>query len=416
MQVEHTVTEEVTGIDIVRAQILVAEGATIAEATGKPSQADVTLNGHAIQCRITTEDPQNNFIPDYGRITAYRGATGHGIRLDGGTAYSGAVITRYYDSLLEKVTAWAPTPEMAIARLDRALREFRIRGVSTNIAFVENLLKHPTFLDYTYTTKFIDTTPELFHFQARRDRATKILTYIADITVNGHPETAGRPKPPAEARAPKPPRRRRSTRRRRARGSSSRTKGAKAVADWMLAQKQLLVTDTTMRDGHQSLLATRMRSYDMIAVAPAYAHMLPQLFSVECWGGATFDVAYRFLQECPWQRLRDLRARDAEPDDADAAARLERRRLHQLSRQRGRGLRRPGGDVGRRRVPGVRQPQLGREHARRDGRGDRRGQGLRGGDLLHRRPVRPGPVEVRPEVLRRHGARSCATPAPMCWG
>ena len=308
VQVEHTVTEEVTGIDIVRAQILIAEGTTLAEATGKASQAEVMLNGHAIQCRITTEDPQNNFIPDYGRITAYRGATGHGIRLDGGTAYSGAVITRYYDSLLEKVTAWAPTPEMAIARLDRALREFRIRGVSTNIAFVENLLKHPTFLDYSYTTKFIDTTPELFHFSARRDRATKILTYVADITVNGHPETAGRPKPPAEARAPKPPvvpldAPPPGTR------QLLEEKGAKAVADWMLAQEKLLVTDTTMRDGHQSLLATRMRSFDMIAVAPAYAQMLPQLFSVECWGGATFDVAYRFLQECPWQRLRDLRAR-----------------------------------------------------------------------------------------------------------
>lgn len=307
VQVEHTVTEEVTGIDIVRAQILVEEGATIAEATGAATQEDVVLHGHAIQCRITTEDPQNNFIPDYGRITAYRGATGMGIRLDGGTAYSGAVITRYYDSLLEKVTAWAPTPEAAIARLDRALREFRIRGVSTNIAFVENLLKHPTFLDLSYTTKFIDTTPELFQFTARRDRATKILTYVADITVNGHPETAGRPKPPAEARPPKapkvpfdapPP----GTR------QILEEKGAQAVADWMLAQKQVLLTDTTMRDGHQSLLATRMRSYDMIKVAPAYAHMLPQLFSVECWGGATFDVAYRFLQECPWQRLRDLRA------------------------------------------------------------------------------------------------------------
>ncbi|MFO1209532.1 MAG: pyruvate carboxylase [Amaricoccus sp.] len=308
VQVEHTVTEEVTGIDIVRAQIMVAEGSTLAEATGKPSQADVKLNGHAIQCRITTEDPQNNFIPDYGRITAYRGATGHGIRLDGGTAYSGAVITRYYDSLLEKVTAWAPTPEMAIARLDRALREFRIRGVSTNIAFVENLLKHPTFLNNTYTTKFIDTTPELFHFGARRDRATKILTYIADITVNGHPETAGRQKPPAEARPPKPP-----VVPLTAPPPGTRQlleeRGPQGVADWMLAQEKLLVTDTTMRDGHQSLLATRMRSFDMIAVAPAYAHMLPQLFSVECWGGATFDVAYRFLQECPWQRLRDLRAR-----------------------------------------------------------------------------------------------------------
>jgi pyruvate carboxylase len=306
IQVEHTVTEEVTGIDIVRAQILLAEGASIAEATGCPSQADITLNGHAIQCRITTEDPQNNFIPDYGRITAYRGATGMGIRLDGGTAYSGAVITRYYDSLLEKVTAWAPTPEMAIKRIDRALREFRIRGVSTNIDFVLNLLKHPTFLDNSYTTKFIDDTPDLQVFEKRRDRATKILTYIADITVNGHPETAGRPKPAAEARAPRP-----ITVAADPPPAGTRqlldAHGPKAVADWMLAQKQVLVTDTTMRDGHQSLLATRMRSFDMIRVAPAYAHMLPQLFSVECWGGATFDVAYRFLQECPWQRLRDLR-------------------------------------------------------------------------------------------------------------
>ena len=195
VQVEHTVTEAVTGIDIVQAQIKIAEGKTLAEATGMAAQADIRLNGHALQTRITTEDPQNNFIPDYGRITAYRGATGMGIRLDGGTAYSGAVITRFYDSLLEKVTAWAQTPEAAIARMDRALREFRIRGVSTNIAFVENLLKHPTFLNNEYHTKFIDETPDLFQFHKRRDRATKILTYIADITVNGHPETAGRPKP-----------------------------------------------------------------------------------------------------------------------------------------------------------------------------------------------------------------------------
>ena len=169
VQVEHTVTEEVTGIDIVQAQIKIAEGKSLVEATGTASQYDVMLNGHAIQCRVTTEDPTNNFIPDYGRITAYRGATGMGIRLDGGTAYSGAVITRYYDSLLEKVTAWAPTPEAAIARMDRALREFRIRGVSTNIAFVENLLKHPTFLNNEYHTKFIDETPELFDFKKRRE-------------------------------------------------------------------------------------------------------------------------------------------------------------------------------------------------------------------------------------------------------
>ncbi len=308
VQVEHTVTEAVTGIDIVQAQIKIAEGKSLMEATGTPSQYDVLLNGHAIQCRITTEDPMNNFIPDYGRITAYRGATGMGIRLDGGTAYSGAVITRYYDSLLEKVTAWAPTPEAAIARMDRALREFRIRGVATNIAFVENLLKHPDFLNNTYHTRFIDETPELFQFKKRRDRATKILTYIADVTVNGHPETVGRALPSPDARLPRPP-----VVRVDSAPNGTKTlldeKGPKAVADWMLAQENVLVTDTTMRDAHQSLLATRMRSIDMIRVAPAYAANLPQLFSVECWGGATFDVAYRFLQECPWQRLRDLRAR-----------------------------------------------------------------------------------------------------------
>ncbi len=307
VQVEHTVTEEVTGIDIVQAQILIEEGKTLAEATGIDRQEDIPLNGHALQCRVTTEDPQNNFIPDYGRLTAYRSATGNGIRLDGGTAYAGGVITRYYDSLLVKVTAHAQTPEKAIARMDRALREFRIRGVSTNIDFVINLLKHPTFLDNTYTTKFIDTTPDLFAFKKRRDRATKILTYLADITVNGHPETAGRPKPPAEAKAPKPP----ALRAEPAMGTRNLLEqhGPQAVADWMRQQQKVLITDTTMRDGHQSLLATRMRSIDMIRVAPVYAANLPQLFSVECWGGATFDVAYRFLQECPWQRLRDLRAR-----------------------------------------------------------------------------------------------------------
>ena len=306
VQVEHTVTEEVTGIDIVRAQILVAEGQTIADATLVASQEDVVLNGHALQCRVTTEDPLNNFIPDYGRLTAYRSATGMGIRLDGGTAYSGAVITRHYDSLLVKVTAWAPTPELAISRMDRSLREFRIRGVNTNIAFVENLLKHPKFLNNKYTTKFIDNSPELFKFKQRKNRANKLLTYIADITVNGHPETKGSdratvkllPTPPAfKADAPTP-------------GTKTllETKGPDAVAQFMLDSKKLLITDTTMRDGHQSLLATRMRTTDMLNVAPAYAHNMSDLFSVECWGGATFDVAYRFLQEDPWHRLRELRA------------------------------------------------------------------------------------------------------------
>ncbi|MBY6068328.1 pyruvate carboxylase [Leisingera aquaemixtae] len=308
VQVEHTVTEEVTGIDIVQAQILIAEGKTIAEATGKASQDDIRLNGHALQTRVTTEDPLNNFIPDYGRITAYRSATGMGIRLDGGTAYAGGVITRYYDSLLTKVTAWAPTPEKAIARMDRALREFRVRGVSTNIAFVENLLKHPTFLSNEYTTKFIDETPDLFQFKKRRDRGTKVLTYIADITVNGHPETEGRAAPAADLKEPRAPKAEVGNLPYGTRNLLEQ-KGAQAVADWMKSQRQLLLTDTTMRDGHQSLLATRMRSIDMIKVAPAYAQNLSQLFSVECWGGATFDVAYRFLQECPWQRLRDLRER-----------------------------------------------------------------------------------------------------------
>ncbi len=310
VQVEHTVTEEVTGVDIVKAQIRITEGARIGDAadSGVPAQHELRLDGHAVQCRITTEDPLNNFIPDYGRITAYRGATGFGIRLDGGTAYSGAVITRYYDSLLEKVTAWAPDPHEAVARLDRALREFRIRGVATNLAFVENLIAHPAFQDASYTTRFIDETPELFTFRQRRDRATKLLRYIADVSVNGHPETAGRPRPPASAHAPRPP------------AARSETppdgwkqlldaEGPKAVAARMLASRPLLLTDTTMRDGHQSLLATRMRAIDMTNIAPIYARNLPQLFSVECWGGATFDVAYRFLQECPWQRLRDLRRR-----------------------------------------------------------------------------------------------------------
>ena len=305
VQVEHTVTEEVTGIDIVQSQILISEGKTIAEATGKSAQEEVRLNGHALQTRVTTEDPLNNFIPDYGRITAYRSATGMGIRLDGGTAYAGGVITRYYDSLLTKVTAWAPTPEQAIARMDRALREFRVRGVSTNIAFVENLLKHPTFLSNEYTTKFIDETADLFQFKKRRDRGTKVLTYIADISVNGHPETEGRPAPASDLKPAVAPAKRAEP----AMGTRNllEQKGAQAVADWMKKQKQLLLTDTTMRDGHQSLLATRMRSIDMLKVAPTYAANLPQLFSMECWGGATFDVAYRFLQECPWQRLRDLR-------------------------------------------------------------------------------------------------------------
>ena len=311
IQVEHTVTEEVTGIDIVKAQIQIALGERIGDerATGVPSQEDIRLRGHALQCRITTEDPESNFKPDYGRITAYRGATGFGIRLDGGTAYSGAVITRYYDSLLEKVTAWAASREEAVRRMDRALREFRIRGVATNLVFLETLINHPQFLADEVTTRFIDTTPELLHFPRRRDRATRLLRYIADVTVNGNPEVAGRPRPSGSAFAPVVPSFD------RAEPVMSGTKqllderGPEGFRDWMLAEQRVLITDTTMRDAHQSLLATRMRSHDMVAVSEAYAHRLPQLLSLECWGGATFDVAMRFLREDPWDRLADIRRR-----------------------------------------------------------------------------------------------------------
>jgi pyruvate carboxylase len=308
IQVEHTVTEEVTGIDIVKAQIHILDGHAIGTPeSGVPPQSEIRLNGHAMQCRITTEDPEQNFIPDYGRITAYRGATGFGIRLDGGTAYSGAVITRFYDPLLEKVTAWAPSPEEVIARMDRALREFRIRGVATNLTFLEAIISHPKFRDNSYTTKFIDETPALFDQVKRRDRATKLLTYLADVTVNGHPETKNRPRPSAEHALPIPPLFKAPI------VDGTRQKldelGPRGFADWMLAQPQVLVTDTTMRDGHQSLLATRVRTHDIVAVADAYARGLPQLLSLECWGGATFDVAMRFLTEDPWERLALVRER-----------------------------------------------------------------------------------------------------------
>ena len=209
----------------------------------KPS---ASARGVAIQCRVTTEDPQNNFIPDYGRITAYRGATGFGIRLDGGTAYSGAVITRFYDPLLEKVTAWAPSPQEAARRMDRALREFRIRGVATNLTFLEAIITHPQFMDYSYTTRFIDETPELFSQVKRADRGTKLLTYLADVTVNGHPEVKGRPRPSDEIAAPvvpfiegdpKP-------------GTKQLLDkmGPEKFAKWMRNEKRVLMTDTTMRE------------------------------------------------------------------------------------------------------------------------------------------------------------------------
>ncbi len=302
IQVEHTVTEEVTGIDIVKAQIHLLEGHVIGTAeSGVPDQENIRLNGHALQCRITTEDPQQNFIPDYGRITAYRGATGFGIRLDGGTAYSGAVITRFFDPLLEKVTAWAPSADEAIKRMDRALREFRIRGVATNLTFLEAVVGHPNFRQCTYNTRFIDNTPELFAEVKRADRATKLLNYIADVTVNGHPDVRGRAIPRDDVAKPLAPLSSDPI----AHGSRDilARDGAEGLAKWVRAQTRTLVTDTTMRDGHQSLLATRMRTFDIANICDAYARTLPDLFSLECWGGATFDVAMRFLAEDPWERL-----------------------------------------------------------------------------------------------------------------
>ncbi|MCC7198838.1 MAG: pyruvate carboxylase [Gammaproteobacteria bacterium] len=306
IQVEHTVTEMVTGIDLVKAQVRIAAGATIgAHDSGVPAQPDIHVTGHAMQCRITTEDPENNFIPDYGRIAAYRSPAGFGIRLDAGTAYSGAFITRFYDSLLVKVTAWAPTPEECIARMHRALWEFRIRGVTTNLRFLDHLIMHPRFPRGDYTTKFIDTTPELFHFQRKRDRATRILNFVGEVIVNGNPEVKGR-KIPERIPEPRPPRLSTDDPRPGTRQLLDQL-GAKGLADWMLKQDQVLITDTTMRDAHQSLLATRFRTHDMAAIAPHYAQLLPGLFSVECWGGATFDVSMRFLKEDPWERLATFR-------------------------------------------------------------------------------------------------------------
>ncbi|MAA75261.1 MAG: pyruvate carboxylase [Salinisphaeraceae bacterium] len=310
IQVEHTVTEEVTGVDIVRAQLRISEGGRLGDGEHSlPGQSEVSLDGHALQCRVTTEDPENGFAPDYGRLTVYRSPAGLGVRLDGGTAYSGAVITPYYDSLLVKVTVWAQSLEEVIPRMDRTLREFRIRGLSTNLQFLENVIAHPSFKNGDYTTSFIDETPELFEFVPRRDRATKLLRFLGDVIVNGHPEMKGRTPPAlplpeprmpeADINAPVP----RGTR------DELLERGPEGFSKWLLEQKRVMLTDTSMRDAHQSLFATRMRTRDMLEIAPYYARQMSDLFSVECWGGATFDVSMRFLKEDPWLRLSRLRER-----------------------------------------------------------------------------------------------------------
>jgi pyruvate carboxylase len=306
IQVEHTVTEEVTGVDIVRAQIQVAQGLDLhGQEMAVPTQDRIEVRGAALQCRVTTEDPSNGFLPDYGKIQTYRSPAGFGIRLDGASAYGGAVITPYYDSLLVKVTARGNNMEQACQRMDRCLREFRIRGVKTNIPFLENVVEHPDFRAGQVTTGFIETTPALFRFKAKQDRATRMLTYLGEILVNGNPEMAGRTAP-AQIREAKAPPHDTSVPPTGTRQLLDRL-GPEGFAQWTLKQKRLLLTDTTFRDAHQSLMATRMRTWDMTRIAGYVAHHLPELYSLEMWGGATFDVAMRFLLEDPWVRLQKLR-------------------------------------------------------------------------------------------------------------
>ncbi len=300
IQVEHTVTEMVTDIDIVRAQVLIAEGKTLAAPEiGIERQEDVKRHGFAIQCRVTTEDPQNNFAPDTGKVTAYRTGGGFGVRLDGGNTYAGAEISPYYDSLLVKVTTHDNTFEGACNKSLRALSETRVRGVKTNIGFIENILMHPMFRTGKCHTKFIDETPELFSIKSSQDRATKMLKYIGNIVVNDPTAGKYRYEPP---RFPKV-----TGTRRDGLKQILDAQGPEAVKQWVLEQKKLLITDTTMRDAHQSLLATRVRTRDMVKGAEGTAEILADAFSLEMWGGATFDVAYRFLKESPWERLDLLR-------------------------------------------------------------------------------------------------------------
>jgi len=307
IQVEHTVTEEVTGVDIVKSQILIAQGVPLADPEiGLGNQAAIHTNGFAIQCRVTTEDPSNSFMPDYGRVTHYRSAGGMGIRLDAGSAFSGAVVNPFYDSLLVKVTARGRRFVDAARRIERCLQEFRIRGVKTNIPFLIKLITHPQFLEGRCTTRFIDDTPELFRLPRRRDRATRLLSYLGEVIVNGNPPVKDAPRatrrepapvPAVDANLPMPPGLRQKL----------LTLGPEKFAHWIRHQTPLFITDTTFRDAHQSLLATRLRTRDLLNVAEAYARRCSDLFSLEMWGGATFDTAMRFLKECPWKRLAQLR-------------------------------------------------------------------------------------------------------------
>ncbi|SHF48625.1 pyruvate carboxylase [Ornithinibacillus halophilus] len=306
IQVEHTITEMITGVDIAQTQIKIADGQNLhGEQIGIPAQNDIKTIGYAIQSRVTTEDPLNNFMPDTGKIMAYRTGGGFGVRLDAGNGFQGAEISPHYDSLLVKVSTWALTFEQAAQKMVRNLKEFRIRGIKTNIPFLENVIRHESFMSGEYNTTFIDQTPELFVFPKRKDRGTKMLNYIGHTTVNGFEGLDKRKKPefskiiiPNYDSLKTPPI-----------GTKQilDQKGPEGLSKWLKEQKEVMLTDTTFRDAHQSLLATRMRTKDLVEIAEPTAHLLPNLFSVEMWGGATFDVAYRFLKEDPWERLLKLR-------------------------------------------------------------------------------------------------------------
>lgn len=307
VQVEHTITEQITGIDIVRSQILVADGRKLSDnGINIQSQDEIRCNGYAVQCRITTEDPENGFKPDYGTIIAYRSTGGFGIRLDVGAAYPGAKVSPFFDSMLVKVTSWGRTLDGAISRNLRGLKEFRIRGVKTNIGFLENVLEHPVFAAGKCTVTFIDQHPELFHTPQRFDRGTKTLKFVANVTVNGNPDVKN-PDPKKHFRKPIIPEFPQIGDYPKGTKNLLTELGAEKFCQWVKEQPTIFYTDTTLRDAHQSLLATRVRTDDMLRVAEGFAKNHPQMFSLEMWGGATFDVSMRFLHECPWDRLKLLR-------------------------------------------------------------------------------------------------------------
>ncbi len=306
IQVEHTVTEMITGRNLVQNQILVAQGYKLSDPEiNIPSQSAIDMRGYAIQCRITTEDPSNNFAPDFGTLTTYRSAAGAGIRLDAGNAFTGAQITPHYDSLLVKVSSWGLNFKDAASIMHRALQEFRVRGVKTNIGFLENVITHSVFLGGKCDTSFIEKHPELLQFREKKDRASKVLSFLGGVIVNGSPGIV-KPLKSADLIEAKVP----EIDYTQPRPSGSRDLfmklGAEGLSKWILEQKKLLITDTTMRDAHQSNLATRVRTHDLLKIAEPTSYLGADLFSLECWGGATFDVSMRFLREDPWQRLHKL--------------------------------------------------------------------------------------------------------------